>query len=753
MPYRPLVRGAVLVAAALLAACIDESPVRAPVEPPTDGSRTVAVLKCTASVASASLGCAESAPPGGGASRSLVLGGQGIYVRLESSGTSYDAATETFQSTVTVRNLLSQAIGTTDGTVVTGVKVFFAQEPAVTGGTGTVEVANPDGIGSFTGSQQPYFSYAEKIAPQQKSLGKVWRWTVPQTVQTFSFYVYVETAVAAEGAVLRLVQERFPAPSYDMYAVWMASPDAMFAAGSRTLMSFDGSRWRTQDEFGYLFYGVWGHPSRAAWAVGRQGVIMRFDGASWQMHTLPTTDFNDNLYDVWGSSPGDVWAVGAGGRILHWDGASWTAVASPTTATLYALWALGPNQVYAGGDNVVLRWDGAQWTATSLAQIGISIQAIFGHSASDIYVGGVSGRFVHFDGTTWTRIDTPIGSDVTGIWGSAPGTVYVSAANGSIRRYTGGGYTGFTTVSPVSGRILRAMHGLAGEGMLAVGGAGAMMRSPDGERWTGMPTSLTQTHELWAGGGAVWALGANSFLRRAPDAEIWTAFSGGGSSIIRGVWGADSANVWAVGDGGAIRRFDGASWTSQATPHPGVRLRGVWGTSAADVWAVADSGIVIRYDGTSWSHVVRFAQRGTLRGVWASAPDNVYAVDSAAVYHWDGSLWRRFTVPTGGRLETVWGTGPNDVWIGAGGGGIVRFDGTSWSQVVASSGSTFPYVDQFSGTPNNVYAIRGDGVLLHWDGAAWRQAATGLSGAVSVAVESPTRLYVSTSSGIFRGTR
>jgi len=38
--------------------------------------------------------------PTPGLGRSVILGGQGIYVRLTSSGTAYDAATQVFSSNV-----------------------------------------------------------------------------------------------------------------------------------------------------------------------------------------------------------------------------------------------------------------------------------------------------------------------------------------------------------------------------------------------------------------------------------------------------------------------------------------------------------------------------------------------------------------------------------------------------------------------------------------------------------------------------
>jgi hypothetical protein len=48
----------------------------------------------------------------------LILGGQGVRVRLAGSGTTYDPATHVLSSSVTVENLLAGPMGTSDGVAV-----------------------------------------------------------------------------------------------------------------------------------------------------------------------------------------------------------------------------------------------------------------------------------------------------------------------------------------------------------------------------------------------------------------------------------------------------------------------------------------------------------------------------------------------------------------------------------------------------------------------------------------------------------
>src|SRR5439155_14663333 len=188
------------------------------------------LLTCAADVRAQMLSCtAPGVSAGTGKlSADLVLGGQGIYVALRSSAVSYNAGTSTFQANVTVQNLTAVPLGTADGSTATGVKVFFFSGPSVVSGTGMVSVANPDGLGTFTGTEQPFFLYNEILETAQVSAPRTWRWSVPNTVTTFAFQVLVAAASPQEHTVLRWSRQR-GAEVY--YAVWGASGTNVFAVG------------------------------------------------------------------------------------------------------------------------------------------------------------------------------------------------------------------------------------------------------------------------------------------------------------------------------------------------------------------------------------------------------------------------------------------------------------------------------------------------------------------------------------------
>ncbi|HEX2202429.1 MAG TPA: IPT/TIG domain-containing protein [Longimicrobium sp.] len=212
---RGTARAAVLASLPLLAAACDDGTSPRGREPLPVPSNAVAILRCEATVATRALACAPADGATGDASGALqIVGGQGTYVRLTSTGVTYAAGVFSFNTTV--QNLTSQAMGTADGATphADGVRVFFQSGPSATGGNGTITVANATGTGDFTGTGQPYFQYGGAelgadgiLASSETSSAKSWQLNVPATVTTFSFTVYVATETAAAGPLTSIAPQ------------------------------------------------------------------------------------------------------------------------------------------------------------------------------------------------------------------------------------------------------------------------------------------------------------------------------------------------------------------------------------------------------------------------------------------------------------------------------------------------------------------------------------------------------------------
>ncbi|WP_437941066.1 hypothetical protein [Sorangium sp. So ce341] len=68
---------------------------------------------------------------------------------------------------------------------------------------------------------------------------------------------------------------------------------------------------------------------------------------NWRAHESETST---SLTGVWGSGPGDVFAVGKDGVIVHYDGLKWTSQPSNAYGSLHGVWGSGPSDVFAVGD-------------------------------------------------------------------------------------------------------------------------------------------------------------------------------------------------------------------------------------------------------------------------------------------------------------------------------------------------------------------------------------------------------------------
>lgn len=204
VPRFPILRRALsLLAAGALLACTERGgPVGPPPEDPGGGTPakppiSLGQVECTATVSTRTVACKAPEPVTGAARADIMYGGQDIYVTVSTSSVNYDAGTQKFTFNLNLRNLIRQAIGTTDGLAAdpAGVKVFFHQNPTVTSGSGTIGIDNADGTATFTAANQPYYTYVGLLDQFDVSPNKPWQFDVPATVGTFEFKLLISSPV------------------------------------------------------------------------------------------------------------------------------------------------------------------------------------------------------------------------------------------------------------------------------------------------------------------------------------------------------------------------------------------------------------------------------------------------------------------------------------------------------------------------------------------------------------------------------
>jgi hypothetical protein len=109
-------------------------------------------------------------------------------------------------------------------------------------------------------------------------------------------------------------------------------------------------------------------------------------------------------------------------------------VANPPA--LNAIWGSSANDIYAVGDRgTILHFDGISWSPMD-SGVGVDLNGIWGASATEVYVVGDGGTILQLDWQDWSAHYTGVSAHLHAIWGSSADDVYAFGANGLILHYT-----------------------------------------------------------------------------------------------------------------------------------------------------------------------------------------------------------------------------------------------------------------------------------------------------------------------------
>jgi hypothetical protein len=286
-----------------------------------------------------------------------------------------------------------------------------------------------------------------------------------------------------EGGQWTLVSKHNMAPELtspsDMTGIWGAPGAGVYAAGGMTLLHSDGNGSWSYVDPGNVRVGapIWGSGPGDVWMAGTNGnVIVHYDGASYLGYAPDSID----VTAIWGSSPDDVWAGSDFAKIMHWDGTHWS-VFDQTYAT-DGLWGSGARDIWGITNNagIVKHWDGNTWSvAPAIDDLGIA-RGIAGTASDDVWLTGDlgQGRILHFDGTRWTRAWSGATARApNGVWAHARNDAWVVGTNGLVLHWDG---MTWSEVQTGTKRALIAVWGggdaSAASSVWAVGEAGTILR-------------------------------------------------------------------------------------------------------------------------------------------------------------------------------------------------------------------------------------------------------------------------------------
>lgn len=151
---------------------------------------------------------------------------------------------------------------------------------------------------------------------------------------------------------------------------------------------------------------------------------------TWTIDTIGT--FRTILRDVEYVNENDIWVVGTINQmvpdssgesmvredfnIAHWDGEEWEmSSAYHGSVELYSITYFAEDDIWVSS-GLPLHWDGHAWTLFQLWDMGIfdlddgDVKYGWGTSSENMYFVGTLGTIVHYDGTSFTKIES--GTDI-----------------------------------------------------------------------------------------------------------------------------------------------------------------------------------------------------------------------------------------------------------------------------------------------------------------------------------------------------
>lgn len=563
-------------------------------------------------------------------------------------------------------------------------------------------------------------------------------------------------------------------------AIW-EDGDNLWVGGNLGLFHYDGTTWETDaggiTTWVHAIWGSGGHLFVAAQINGgADGLLAHYNGSSWEMTIVP-----ERMWGIYGISSTNVYAVGDAGTIRHWDGSTWQTMTGPTPARdlrhvfattsattgdvvvavgalnapptasvlwklsqgtwsevptaganeiIMGIWGATPDKLYLAGykaasdgtpiSGILYRYDTNVFTDdTNALPTTAPLYAIDGNSdGSQIFASGDGGTIDIFDGSAWSRMDTPttvllqsVHVGATKIYAAyqseyfleLDGALWVpklpstppAIADASVLP----GQPVFFAVGDCNPYRLSARNGWTPEILGTCGGTQAC------------GTSYGSLISIWVGPNSAYAGAPYGFLyKRNFTTLAWDCVPTnplGGVKWNKVIWGSSDTDVFVGGadknnlDVG-LAHFDGVSWSDwSARVAPYIKsIFGIWGTSASDVYFVGAGGAIVHYDGANFTAMASNTTM-TLHAVWGSGAGDVFAVgDAGTIMHYDGSAWTQMIVPNGlttpthPTLVSIDGRGPSDVYA-VGGRTLLHYNGEHWAPVQRPQGDPTAVVKVF----------------------------------------------------------
>lgn len=169
------------------------------------------------------------------------------------------------------------------------------------------------------------------------------------------------------------------------------------------------------------------------------------------------------------------------------------------------------------------------------------------------------------------------------------------------------------------------------------------------------------------------------------------------------------------------------TWTIDTLAYPGslqTLMYAIWGSSSSNIYICGHNdqrfAKMYHWDGRRWTNVKLHSSEGgpfislaSLDDISGFGPNHVYAVGalgpqfSPFLIQFNGTQWRRITVPNGKGLLSVWVRSPSEVWLGSLDGSVAMYNGSQFRR------DSLQYTFDTTGMSIQIAQITGDATQTH----------------------------------------
>jgi hypothetical protein len=258
---------------------------------------------------------------------------------------------------------------------------------------------------------------------------------------------------------------------------------------------------------------------------------------SWQTFTLGDGSGSSTLYDVAIINDTLAYAVGAvyqGGSVYNlamWNGQTWTLqqlLFQGFPPVIHSIFATNDHDMWL---DPWFHWNGQSFQELSIDPIfiGVGINKMWGNS-NDMYVVGNNGFIAHYNGSSWTKIESSTILPFQDIYGSGNEVLAIASDK----------------------------FGLGGKYLVHLSGNNATQVPTD------IPTAVSFSSIWFESGRRYYLAGNGIYTKHSLSGSSWQMdpFTNELQTYEYAIRGTGPNDVVVVGEGGAIGHFNGKSWRS-----------------------------------------------------------------------------------------------------------------------------------------------------------------------------------------------